>query len=238
MRHQMCTCAVHAHEQVLLGDAEQRAHRFAGVVAQHAQLHRVAQAGGQCGDALQRARQPLALLGHFVGARQRARQRAARRRGRWCPDFGARCARAPGRRSCGAGSPPGSCAAPSGRRTMRGRSSPPRTRRAPGLRPSTGRAAGAARSARGRRGAAPGRPSSAVGWRQGYRWQPWREVRWRVVGGCAHCGGRSSRQAHRTSQPANIDVRTRCSGATVLAWTPPPWLHRSSSPKTRPTSAT
>ena len=151
----------------------------------------------------------------------------------------ARCARAPGRRSCG-------CRIATSQlqrrraaaRSWRGRSSPPRRHRAPGLRPAPGRAGGAARSA-------PGSPRCsarvdqavqrrwrwrlAVGWwrvrRHAWRAGSLRDDRWRGT-----VASRPSHDAHRTSQPDNIDVRHAPQRGDSSAWKPP-W--RATDPRCR-----
>ena len=148
-------------------------------------------------------------------------------------------ARAPGRRSCGAGSPPASCAAPSGRRS--GAAGHHRLEHVVHQVLGQRRVLQAALRVAHEEGAMLGQVAPAEGDRRRAGGWAWRTGSWRasvvVVSVHATVASRTSREPHQTSQADNIDVRTRHNGATVRAWKPS-WVQKSWLPKTRPTSAT
>ena len=157
---QLLSSPMDAHEEVLFRDVERAADIVGRSFLEHAQAHRLAQAGWQGLDAGEHDREQLMLLGDFVRARAAGtRIRPRRRRPKRRPANRCRCCGARCRRSCASVPPSATSAARIGPRTPRGPRAPPRRRRAPRLRPSTDRAACAGRSAPDSRGGRPSRPT-------------------------------------------------------------------------------
>ena len=241
---------VDANEQVLLADAELGADRLGRAVLDDAQAQRRAAsaAAGRCRRG--RARAPGAARRSrpvAAGCRRRRGRRSRRCRRRVLLDGWCGAAR---RRSCSSAPPSAKSAVARGRRRRRDPRGRPRGRREPRLRRARGRAACAGRSAAGRGDATPARRAKsrpcrewdrgallrregrpAAGMDSGRERHSWREqapatsmpllLPRRVAPSSRKITGRS----HRCKSTARNETIRAC----------PP--HRSSSPRTRPTSA-